>query len=71
MGHPPCSEAFEGVEEDDAGVVVVEVGETPVTTEGDEVVVTEGVVTLQMARHVSQVHHGMKVGAPFMDVICP
>jgi hypothetical protein len=49
------SEAFEGIEEDDPGVVVVEEGETLVTTEGDEVVVTEIVVTLQVARHVVRV----------------
>lgn len=45
------SYAFEGVEEDGAGVVVVEVGETVVTTEGDEVVVAESVVSLKVARH--------------------
>ncbi len=43
--------AFQGVEEDRSGVVVVEVWETVVTTEGDEVVVAEGVVVLEVARH--------------------
>jgi len=43
--------AFQGFEEGDAGVVVVEVGKTFVTTEGDEVVVSEGVVSLETARH--------------------
>ncbi len=42
---------FEGFFEDDAGWVVVQVGEATVTTEGDEVVVSFGVVTLEPARH--------------------
>ena len=42
-----------------AGAVVVEVGETPVVTEGYEVAVTEGLVTLQTARHLSRVHEGV------------
>ena len=50
------AEGFEGVLEDGAGVVVVEVGETVVATEGDEVVVTEVVVALQTARHLPRVH---------------
>jgi hypothetical protein len=42
---------FEDVEEDAAGVVVVEEGKSSVTTEGDEVVVTGGVVALEITRH--------------------
>ena len=42
---------FEDFLEDGAGVVVVEVGEPLVATEGDEVVVVESVETLQTARH--------------------
>ena len=42
---------FEDVEEDGAGSIVVEEGKASVATEGDEVVVTEGVVSLEAARH--------------------
>jgi hypothetical protein len=42
---------FEDFEEDCAGVVVVEEGKPMVATEGDEVIVTEGVVSLEVARH--------------------
>jgi hypothetical protein len=42
---------FEDGEEGRAGVVVVEVGKPTITTEGDEVVVSEGVESLQIARH--------------------
>lgn len=45
------SEFFEGFFEDDAGLVVVQEWGLVVTTEGDEVVVTLGLVTLQTARH--------------------
>jgi len=48
------AESFEGVEEDDAGVVVVQVGQPVVTTEGEEVMVAFGLVTLQTARHGSE-----------------
>src|SRR6185312_6459758 len=37
--------------EDDAGAVVVQVGKTAVATEGDEVVVAFGLITLETARH--------------------
>ncbi len=47
----PLTKAFEEVEKDCPRVIVVEIGKTPVTTEGDEVIVTEGVVTLEVARH--------------------
>jgi len=42
---------LEGVEEDSAGVVVVQVGKATVATEGDEVVVAEGVEAFEVARH--------------------
>jgi len=42
---------LEGFFEDDAGVVVVEEWEPLMTTEGDEVVMAEGVVTLEAAWH--------------------
>jgi hypothetical protein len=45
------AESLKDVEEGDAGVVVVEVGESVVATEGEEVVVAFGLVTLQTARH--------------------
>ena len=44
-------ELFERLGEDDAGALFVQVGETVVTTEGDEVVVAFGLVTFQTARH--------------------
>jgi hypothetical protein len=46
------AELFESFEEDCAGVVVVEVWETLITTEGNEVVVAEAVIALESARHV-------------------
>ncbi len=45
------AEFFEVFFEDDAGSVVVQVRETAVATEGDEVVVTFGLVTLKTAWH--------------------
>jgi hypothetical protein len=42
---------FEGFFEDDSGSIVVQIRETPVTTEGDEVVVSFGLVTLESTRH--------------------
>ena len=45
------AEGFECVQEDRSGMVVVEVGEPVVTTEGEEVVVAFGLVTLQAAWH--------------------
>jgi hypothetical protein len=45
------AKSFEGVEESDAGVVVVQVGEPVVATEGEEVTVAFGLVTLQTAGH--------------------
>lgn len=44
-------EFFERLREDDAGAVFVQLGETVVTTEGDEVLVAFGLVTFQTARH--------------------
>jgi hypothetical protein len=64
----PMAETFEGLEKDCAGVVAVEVGTTTVTTECDEVLMAEGVVTLQLARHCRSEY---RLGAPFMDVVCP
>ena len=46
------SATLKDVEEYGAGVVVVKIGKTPIATEGDEVVVTKVVVSLQTARHV-------------------
>jgi len=45
------AEGFEGVQECGLGVVVVQVGETVVTTEGEEVGMAFGLVTLQTAGH--------------------
>ena len=47
------AESLERGEEGDAGVVVVEVGEPVITTEGEEVVMAFGLVTLQTTRHRS------------------
>jgi hypothetical protein len=44
-------EFLQGFFEDNAGVIVVQVWETTETTEGDEVVVAFGLVTLETARH--------------------
>jgi hypothetical protein len=44
-------ELFERLGEDDAGALFVQVGETVVTTEGDEVIVAFGLITFQTARH--------------------
>ncbi len=71
----PPTEMFESFEEDCAAVVVVEVRETVITTEGDKVVVAEGVITLETARHVRMIR-GLcwmgngDLGAPFMRVLC-
>ena len=53
------SEAFKGFDEHGAVVVIVEVGKAFVTAEGDEVVVAEGVISLQMARHVGMIPDGV------------
>ena len=45
------TEFFESVFEGDAGAGVVEEWDPLVTTEGDEVIVAEGVVTLEAAWH--------------------
>jgi hypothetical protein len=47
----PLAESFESLFKEDAGPVVVQVRETPVTAEGDEVIVAFGLVSLQTARH--------------------
>ena len=54
-------EAVEGIEKDGAGVIVVEVRETVAATEGDEVVVAEGVIALQTARHLGMIPDGCPV----------
>jgi hypothetical protein len=54
-------ETLESIEEDDAGVVVVEVRETLVTTERDEMVMAEGMVTLEAARHLGMISDGCPV----------
>jgi hypothetical protein len=43
--------SFERLLEDDAGVVVGQIGKTLITTEGNEVVVAFGLITLQTTRH--------------------
>lgn len=48
-----AAELFERFLKEDAGAVAIQIRETPVTTEGDEVVVAFGLITLQMARHGS------------------
>jgi hypothetical protein len=53
------TESFEDFFEDDAGVIVVQVWETSVTTEGNEVIVSFGLVTLQTARHEVIVSSGI------------
>ena len=45
------AEPLEDVEEGDAGVVVVEIGEPVVTTEGEEMQMAVGLVTLEAAGH--------------------
>jgi hypothetical protein len=45
------AEFFEGVFEGEAGVVVIEEWKAVVTTEGDEVLVAEGLVALKTAGH--------------------
>ena len=47
----PDTQFFECVFEGEAGAVVVEEWQPLVTTEGDEVIVAEGVVTLEAAWH--------------------
>ena len=46
-----ASKGFEGVQEGGSGVVVVEVWESVITTEGEEVEVAFGLVSLQAAGH--------------------
>jgi hypothetical protein len=55
------AESLKGVEEGDTGVVVVQVGEPVVTTEGEEVVVAFGLVTLQTAGHGTSLWSGARV----------
>ena len=57
----PQTELFESFEKDCAGAVVVEVGETLITTEGDEVVVAEAVIALEAARHVRMIRELCRV----------
>ena len=56
------AEAFEFFEEGGSGEVVVEKGEPTVTTEGDEVVVAEGLVSLQVGRHGLRGFYGFGSG---------
>lgn len=46
-----CSDLFKDGFEGDPGLVPVEEWETSVAAEGDEVIMTFGLVTLQTARH--------------------
>jgi hypothetical protein len=45
------AESFEPLFKYGAGVVIVQIGEAAVTTEGEEVVVAFGLITLQTTRH--------------------
>ena len=65
----PVPEALEGIEKDDTGVIVVEVGKTVIATEGDEVVVAEGVVALQTARHLGMIPDGCPVHGRIVSMI--
>jgi hypothetical protein len=55
------SESFEGIQEDGAGVGVVEIREAVVTTEGDEMIVAFGLVSLQTAGHWISLWPGVRV----------
>lgn len=52
-------EAFKSFDEHSACIVIVEVEKAFVTTEGNEVIVAEGVVSLQVARHVGMIPDGV------------
>jgi hypothetical protein len=52
------AELFEGFEEDCAGVVVVEIWKTLVTTKGHEVIVAEAMIAFETARHVRMIREG-------------
>jgi hypothetical protein len=52
---------FQGGEEGDAGVIVVQVGKPMVTTEGEEVVVAFGLIALQTAWHGTSLWFGPNV----------
>jgi len=67
----PQPELFESFEKDCAGVVVVEVRETPITTEGDEVVVAEAVIALETARHVRMIRELCRIRSEDLGVGCP
>jgi hypothetical protein len=45
------AEGFECVQEDRSGVVVVQVGEAVITTEGEEMEMAFGLITLKTAGH--------------------
>jgi len=47
----PLSQPFECFEEDASGEIVGEIRETPGATEGEEVVIALGVISLETARH--------------------
>ena len=55
------AESLKGVKESNAGLVVVQVGEPVVTTEGEEVVVAFGLIALQTARHGTSLWSGPKL----------
>ena len=56
------TEGFESVQEDGSGVVVVEVGKTVVTTEGEEMEMAFGLVSLQTTRHGISLSFKPRVG---------
>ena len=56
------AEFLEFFEEGDSGEVVVEKGKSTVTTEGDEVIVAERLVSLQVGRHGLSGFYGFGLG---------
>lgn len=53
-----AAKCFESGQENDSGVVIVEIAESVVTTEGEEMKVSFGLVSLETARHRSIVDPG-------------
>jgi actin-like ATPase involved in cell morphogenesis len=54
-----AAEGLESFEEDGSGSVVVEIGEPVITTEGEEVEMSFGLVSLETARHRGMVVPGV------------
>ena len=64
------AEGFENFFECVAGVFVVEEGEPVVAGEGDEVILIEGLVALQSARHRASFVSANWLGWPIHRVLC-